>query len=66
MCAIVDAHVAHEVFSARRTPADSKFLEWVEKGKGRIAVGGRLGQELNAVEYFSVWADIALNMGWRT
>lgn len=64
MCAIVDANVVHEVFSARRTPAGSKFLEWVEKGKGRIVVGGRLGQELNSVEYFRVWADIALNMGW--
>ena len=39
MCAIVDANVAHEVFSAQRTPAGSKFLEWVEKGKGRIVVG---------------------------
>ena len=54
MCAIVDANVVHEVFSARRTPAGSKFLEWVEKGKGRIVVGGRLGQELNSVEYFRV------------
>lgn len=27
-------------------------------------VGGRLGQELNAAEYFRGWADIALNMGW--
>ena len=28
-------------------------------------VGDRLGQELNAVEYFT-WADIALNTGWMS
>ena len=45
-------------------PSAASSLNGLKRGKARIVVGDHLGQELNAVEYFRVWADIALNMGW--
>ena len=37
MCAIVDANVAHEVFSSDRPEAGVKFFNWI-KTRGRLVV----------------------------
>ena len=58
MCAIVDANVAHEAFGPNRSPAGGKFLDWVNKGSGRLAVGGRLFTELlDNCPGFREWAQ---------
>ena len=46
MCAILDANVAHEVFTANQTGAGREFLRWLTKRQGRLAVGGKLRREL--------------------
>ncbi|MDE0250694.1 MAG: PIN domain-containing protein [Gammaproteobacteria bacterium] len=46
MCAIVDAHIASEVFSPDGPEAGQKFLEWINAGTGRLVTGGKLLQEL--------------------
>ena len=70
MCAIVDASVVGEVFgsrskaSARTSSAGKKFLEWVNKGTGRLIVGGELLKELHkASEDFRKWGRQALLSG---
>lgn len=46
MCAIVDANVASEVFGSSPPAAGEKFFEWLNKGSGRLVVGGKLLEEL--------------------
>ena len=46
MCAIVDANVASEVFGSKLPPAGEKFFDWLNKGSGRLVVGGKLLEEL--------------------
>ena len=59
MCAIVDANIASEVFGANTCPASEKFLEWVNKGRGRIVVGGKLLEELEVLSGFREWSQNA-------
>ena len=62
MCAIVDANVASEVFGSRPRPAGEKFFAWLNKGSGRLVVGGKLLVELEASsQHFRKWAsEVAL------
>ena len=46
MCAIVDANVVSEVFGSNLPPAGEKFFDWLNKGSGRLVVGGKLLEEL--------------------
>ena len=46
MCAILDANVAHEVRGRNRSPASEGFFEWIDSGKGKLIVGGKLREEL--------------------
>jgi len=46
MCAILDANVAHEVFTTPQTEAGREFLRWLTKRQGRLVVGGKLRREL--------------------
>ena len=46
MCAIVDANVVSEVFGSNLPPAGEKFFDWLNKGSGRLIVGGKLIEEL--------------------
>ena len=59
MCAIVDANIASEVFGSNRCPASEKFLEWVNKGRGRLVVGGKLLEELEKLSGFREWSQNA-------
>ena len=64
MCAILDANVAHEVFSANPTPAGEKFFSWINERKGTLAIGGKLLEELEtSANGFKEWAKNALNYG---
>ena len=63
MCAILDANVAHEVFGSDRPEAGEKFFEWVNTGSGRLAIGGRLRDELNHYSKFRIWAKRAASYG---
>lgn len=71
MCAIVDANAAHEVFGRQPTDAGEGFFRWLNSGKGKLVVGGKLKEELmgkkpkkgeklkeevNGVSEFRVWA----------
>lgn len=70
MCAIVDANVASEVFGSKPPPAGSpplageKFFEWLNKGSGRLVVGGKLLEELEKSSAdFIYWGRGALLAG---
>ncbi len=62
MCAIIDANVAHEVFGSNLPPAGEEFFAWLNKGSGRLVVGGRLLEELETGSRdFRKWAtEVAL------
>lgn len=64
MCAIVDNNVRHEVFGAAPTEAGQYFLDWLERGEGTLAVGGRLlREELSGYQNFNAWLVQALLAG---
>ena len=46
MCAILDANAAHEVRGRNRSPASEGFFKWIDSGKGKLIVGGKLREEL--------------------
>ena len=46
MCAIVDTNVVHEVFGRQPTDAGEGFFRWLNSGKGKLVVGGKLKEEL--------------------
>ena len=60
MCAIVDANAAHEVFGSsdeQPTSAGEGFFRWLNSGKGKLVVGGKLKEELDqGVPKFRAWA----------
>ena len=68
MCAIVDANVAREVFGPGAPPAGENFFAWLNKGNGRLVVGGKLLEELEASSRdFREWArEVALAGKMRT
>lgn len=63
MCAILDTNVAHEVFGSNgkgATEAGDEFFEWLNGGKGKLVVGGKLKQELDqGVPTFREWSSRA-------
>ncbi|MCY3614379.1 MAG: PIN domain-containing protein [Bacteroidetes bacterium] len=60
MCAILDANVVHEVFAVDSHDAGKRFFEWINTGRGRLVIGGKLTVELSrASEKFTQWAKIA-------
>ncbi len=64
MCAIVDANVASEVFGTNPSEAGMKFFLWIDSNpNGRLAVGGKLLEELNRVLGFQQWAREAVLSG---
>lgn len=63
MCAILDANTGSEVFGSSTSPAGLKFLQWVNKGQGRLVVGGKLLSELNKLSAFGQWAQTAALSG---
>ena len=56
MCAIVDANVIHEVFGPSLPPAGERFFAWLNRGSGRLVVGGKLLEELERDLDYSQWA----------
>ena len=64
MCAILDANIVAEVFAPNQPPAGKAFFDWVNKGIGRLVVGGKLGLELSqASPGFRRWAQEARRSG---
>lgn len=65
MCAIIDNNVRHEAFGApeAQTAAGQFFLAWVDSGKGRLVVGGKLLEELSEYWNFSRWFRRARRSG---
>ena len=64
MCSIIDANVVHEVFGPSRPNAGEKFFEWLNTENGRLAVGGKLYEELTgSSELFRRWGKEALLSG---
>ena len=63
MCAILDANVAGQVFGADRPAAGQAFFEWIDSGRGRLVVGGRLRQELDRNHAFREWRRQAVLAG---
>ena len=46
MCAIIDTNAVSEVFGSNLPPAGVRFFDWLNKGSGRLVVGGKLLDEL--------------------
>lgn len=64
MCAIVDASVVREVFNhTDQPPAGKGFFDWIDRGRGHLVVGGKLGEELEASSRFKKWARSARQSG---
>ena len=63
MCAILDANVAGQVFGAERPAAGQAFFEWINAGRGRLAIGGRLRRELDRNGAFRAWRQQAVLAG---
>ena len=63
MCAILDANVAGQVFGARRPAAGERFFEWIDSGRGRLVIGGRLRRELDRNSEFRDWRRGAVLAG---
>lgn len=55
MCAILDANVAHEVFSKEGPPAGKAFFNRISGGRLRLVVGGKLLEELQANNSCKEW-----------
>ena len=66
MCAIVDANVAGEVFGNEVSPAGREFFNWLNDGRGRLVVGGKLLNELEGRRDFTKWASVAALAGQLT
>ncbi|MCY4673828.1 MAG: type II toxin-antitoxin system VapC family toxin [Bacteroidetes bacterium] len=57
MCAILDANVVHEAFESNSSEAGKQFFDWLNTGKGRLVVGGKLFEELfGTSKKFTEWA----------
>ena len=64
MCAIVDANVANDVFGDSPAPAGERFLNWVNRGSGRLVGGGKLLRELErGSPGFRQWAITGIIQG---
>ena len=63
MCAILDASCVSEVFRRQRSEAGKAFFRWINEGRGRLSVGGKLRTELGNDERFAAWAESALLSG---
>ena len=64
MCAIVDANVGHEVFGDTQTEAGKYFLDWLNRANGgRLAIGGKLREELCTNRNFLRWLSVAGRLG---
>ena len=46
MCAIIDNSVRDEVFGPAPSQRAKEFLEWIHQGRTKLALGGRLADEL--------------------
>ena len=66
MCAIVDNDVAGEVFGDGDSPAGQGFFNWLNGGRGRLVVGGKLLDELAESRNFREWASTATLFGRMT
>ena len=64
MCAIVDANVAGRFFDSPPDPELLPLWKWIDDGKGVLVVGGRLLDELEAInraaEVIRTWAQAGL------
>ena len=64
MCAILDASVCSRVFGSNNRPdAGKEFFKWVDEGRGRLVIGGRLRDELFQNDEFRRWATAAVQYG---
>ena len=55
MCAILDANAVGQVFGGDRRGAARAFFEWIDSGRGRLVIGGRLRRELDLNRTFKEW-----------
>ena len=65
MCSIIDNDVRHEVFGGKdvQTEAGRFFFSWLNNRQGRLAVGGKLLDELSEYSGFRNWLGQALQSG---
>ena len=64
MCAIVDANVGHEVFGDAQSEAGRYFFDWLNRANGgRLAIGGKLREELGSNRNFLRWLSVAGRLG---
>ena len=63
-CAIVDANAVSDVFGDSPSEAGAGLRRWIGDGRGRLASGGQLQEELKAAsERFRRWAAVARGAG---
>ena len=63
MCAIIDSCVRDQLVGQSSTSEGRYFREWLNQGKGRLVVGGKLLQELSEHLAVKMWISNALQSG---
>lgn len=63
MCAILDANVVGDVFGGSPTLVGADFLDWLDQPGARLALGGKLLDELANHASFEKWAAEAIVNG---
>ena len=63
-CAILDANAVADVFGDAPSEAGAGLRRWIRNGRGRLASGGHLHEELqSASSEFRQWAAVARGAG---
>ena len=60
MCAIIDVNIAHEIFGDNRPEAGASFFKQIDSGELRVAIGGKLREELYKQSYAQRWFKDAI------
>ena len=72
MCVILDNDVVHQVFISddrlesgndNRPEAGKAFFSWIDSGKGKFVIGGKLLRELSKTRSFRNWFQAQLLSG---
>ena len=63
MCVIIDASVVGDLFGPDQTEAEKFLFNWLDRGHGRLVMGGKLREELLLNGRFKKWAAQAVLAG---
>lgn len=63
MCIIVDANVAHRIVAAPMHEDARQIVDWIDRGDGRLVIGGKLTEELSQNGSVTRWLRTRIQAG---